>query len=106
MTQSTTERTNGRTGIAPLSESEWHRILSVERRRFLLDVLDDRPTPVGFDELAESVAAREAGTARIDVERVAITLHHNHLPRLAKLGVVEYDHEARLVESVRDDLSG
>lgn len=104
MTQSTTETTNDRPGTAPLSDSEWHRILSVERRRILLDVLDDRPTPIDLDALAEAVETRENGSEPETVQQVAIALHHNHLPKLAELDVVEYDPETRIVESFRDEL--
>ena len=104
MTQSTTEPTNGRSGTATISDSEWHRILSVERRRVLLDVLDDRPTPIDLGALARAVETRENGSEQETVQQVAITLHHNHLPKLAELDAVEYDPEARIVESFRDDL--
>jgi hypothetical protein len=33
------------------------------------------------------------------VERVKISLHHNHLPKMADLGVVEYDPDATRIDS-------
>lgn len=108
MTPFTAETTNGRSETAPLSESDWHRILSVRRRRILLDALDDCPTPTDVDALAEAVEERENSldTGSEGALQVAITLHHVHLPKLAELDVVEYDPETRRVESFRDVLIG
>jgi len=108
MTPSTTEPENPLPEAALLDDDTRHRILSSKRRRVLLDLLDDRQTPVDLDVLAEAVEIREnGGGARSEgVEPVAVTLHHNHLPRLAEAGIVEYDPVARRVESVRDDLTG
>ena len=107
MTPSTTEPNNPLPVAALLDDDTRHRILSSKRRRVLLGVLDDRQTPVDLDVLADAVETRENdGDARSDgSEPVAITLHHNHLPRLAEAGVVEYDPTARRVESVRYDLT-
>jgi hypothetical protein len=85
-----------------LSESDRHRVLSVERRRIALDVLAEQRSPLGLWELAEAVAERESERGEVDdddVEQVAITLHHNHLPGMAELGVVDYDPCSKRVES-------
>lgn len=79
---------DGCEGRGELSESDRHRLLADRRRRVLLDVLADRDGPVELTDLAATVAAREDGT---DDERVAIDLHHHHLPLLDDLGVVVYD---------------
>lgn len=61
-----------------------------------------------LDELAEQVAAWEreqrdgsepAGLPAPDDrhQRVAVDLHHRHLPRLADVGIVEYDARSRTV---------
>ena len=108
MTPTTTGPENPLPEAAPLDDDTRHRILSSKRRRVLLDVLDDRWTPVDLDTLAEAVGTRE-NAAEAGAERVgpvAVTLHHNHLPMLAQAGVVEYDPTARRVESVRVDLTG
>lgn len=66
-------------------------LLADQRRREALYVLDRREGPITVAELADEVATVvEAGP-----ERVAIALHHVHLPKLADAGVVSYDAEAR-----------
>lgn len=83
-----------RVSTAPLTESERHSLLAAERRRLVLDVLEQGSTPVELQELAVEVAAREAASGQPDaetVERVSVSLHHVHLPKLAEHGVVDYD---------------
>jgi|AntDeeMinimDraft_4_1070355.scaffolds.fasta_scaffold00003_201 hypothetical protein len=77
------------------------RLIAVERRWLVLDVLGGQTTPVELEELAAGIAAREDGNGAADekaIERVAITLHHTHLPKLADLGVLHYDPESRRVD--------
>jgi hypothetical protein len=84
-----------------LTETERHAVLSADRRRVALDVLGSLPTPVSLDSLAESIAARETRSdapERETVESVAVTLHHNHLPRLADVGLIEYDAASGRIE--------
>jgi len=38
------------------------------------------------------------------VDRLAIELHHRHLPKLVDAGLVSYDSDAHLVEDVASDL--
>lgn len=83
-----------------LTDTERHGLLASERRRVALSVLAGRSTPVDLSELAATVAARETDTDADDaraVERVAVALHHAHLPKLDDFGVVDYDPEARRV---------
>lgn len=81
------------------TESERHELLSSRRRRVVLDVLADRPDGVDLADLATLVAGR-GGTD--DDDRVRLTLHHAHLPKLDAHGVVEYDRESNRVEPVED----
>lgn len=88
-----------------LSETECHRILSSERRRETLRVLRGEPGTLALESLASSVAERVAGTEPADpdtIERTAIGLHHNDLPKLADAGVVDYDPASGLVEASID----
>jgi hypothetical protein len=90
-----------RPSTARLTESDRHDLLSDRRRRVVLDVLRARVTPISLDSLAEAVAVRETdcdtpGPETVDT--VALTLHHNHLPRMANVGVLDYDAESRRVE--------
>lgn len=92
--------TNGRTG--GLTTSERHELLASERRRVTLEVLADRAAPVDLREIAREVAAREVGVDGSEeaTKRVALTLHHTHLPKMADLGVLEYDPDLNRVESI------
>jgi len=83
-----------------MTESGRHRVRSSERRRAALEVLRDETAPVDLDELAPAVAARETDSKSLDesfVERVRISLHHAHLPKMADFGVVDYDAQRRRI---------
>lgn len=83
-----------------LTETERHRLLAAERRRVAIDVLAERSAPVELTALATAIAAREDGVDPSDdaaVERVELTLHHSHLPKLDSFGVVDYDPDSCLV---------
>lgn len=87
------------------TETTFFEVLSDPRRRHVVDVLEDRSTPVSLDDLASRLAMRERsmdgdGTANATVEDVAISLHHVHLPRLASAGIVIYDAEANVVTPI------
>lgn len=85
-----------------LTGSDRYRLLAADRRRTVLEVLGERTTPVDLQDLARAVAARENGGKRADqgaVQRVALALHHDHLPRMSDLGVVDYDPRTNRVES-------
>jgi DNA-binding transcriptional ArsR family regulator len=79
-------------------------VLGDRRRRRALSVLLGRPGPVALDDLAEEVAAREAGDPPADTGseeefRVRTALHHVHLPKLDDAGLVEYCTERNVVET-------
>lgn len=69
--------------------------LAHERRRVVLAVLEDTDGRVTREELARAVATRETESddapERAIVERVASSLHHVHLPKLASVGSIEYE---------------
>lgn len=70
-------------------------LLSSSRRRYLLWYFLENDVGT-VDHLSRQIAAREAGTPAEDVaddERraVAVSLAHDHLPRLADHGLLEYD---------------
>ena len=69
-----------------------HRCLADDRRRTILDYLeetDDRT--VRFDDLVDYVAERETHSPAPDRKNVAASLHHVHLPMLAEHGIFDYD---------------
>lgn len=83
------------------SETALHRVLASQRRCVVLDVFGDREPPIGLDELAAAVAdrEREIDGERRDQDQVQVTLYHHHLPKMADLGLVEFDPESMRVES-------
>jgi Fe2+ or Zn2+ uptake regulation protein len=86
--------------ITALDESKRHRLLANDRRRLVLDVLEERPAAVGLEELAGEVAAREDGldAAREEtVYKVLVSLHHLHLPKMTDIGVISYDPDAQQI---------
>lgn len=102
MTRRTRKPTGSPTESSDLSESDSLRLLESDRRKLSLDVLARRTAPVELTDLAAGVAAREDDLEAADertVDRVAVTLHHVHLPVMAELGVVDYDPDANRVES-------
>lgn len=104
MSQTSSDPTTEQTGTLELTESERHRLLSDDRRRLVLDVLPTRTTPIELGELARAIAKREVDTEEPDseyVDRVAISLHHSHLPKIAHLDVIDYDPESKRIVSLR-----
>lgn len=101
---SSSDTSNEQSGTARLPESERNRLLASERRRVLLDVIEDRSIPVDVETLAAAVGEVEFGDGDLppeQIERISITLHHNHLPRLAEAGVLDYDATSNHVASIR-----
>ncbi|MFC7215463.1 hypothetical protein ACFQO4_15405 [Saliphagus sp. GCM10025334] len=83
-----------------LTTSDRHRLLADDRRRLVLDILAGTTTPVDLEELAAGIATREDGVDAPDeggADRVATTLHHHHLPKMADMHVLEYDPETNVI---------
>lgn len=78
-----------------LAEDRFYRVLtSTHRRRLLYYVLENEECTV--EELASVLSGWEAtktGTMYTSVDRSAVLLQlrHNHLPRLADAGLIDYD---------------
>lgn len=86
-----------------LSETDVFVLLAKRRRRQLLRILRESPTPLTTYELARRIGADEhEEPSKTDVKTVRIALHHHHLPRLDAADVVEYD---RTGETVRPGLN-
>lgn len=96
--QSDDHRTNPL--VETCSDDAAFRLLADETRRFVLSHLDGSDDRVRLADLAERVAAWEAGKPVAEVtederETAEIELHHKHLPMLADAGILEYDRETR-----------
>lgn len=66
-----------------------HRILADRKRRLTLEFLGANRGTTTFDDLVDRLADRE-GRGTGDRDRIALELHHAHLPLLVETGVVEY----------------
>lgn len=70
--------------------------LANHRRRVLLACLDNDSTPILVEALGHQVAEYEADFAvkslsEDEIQRVTVSLYHNHIPRLADANVIQYD---------------
>jgi hypothetical protein len=101
MSETDDERSNSGRVSGAIDEHEWRAYLSEERCEIAFDVLIDSEAPIDLSELARSVSERQrdAGSSgRQHARRVAVSLHHNHLPRLSELDLIDYDHGSTRIE--------
>jgi hypothetical protein len=104
MSHSPTEPTNADSDSerVELTGAERHRLLSSDLRRLALEHLDPESAPMELRTLAGVVAPRAGDVdGERAVERAAIVLHHCHLPKMADLGVVDYDSDSNRIDAVR-----
>lgn len=83
-----------------LSEYEIHDVLRNERRTRLLERLQEAHDTVTLRELSEHIAALETGETpppRRVRESVYNSCHQSHLPKLHRMGIVEYEPNRKLV---------
>lgn len=78
-------------------------LLTDRRRRFTLYYLRETDADVvTLDEVTDHVATWEAewkGSTGETRKRICTSLHHNHLPRLAEAGLIEYDARSQTVRN-------
>lgn len=95
-----TQRTRDDGEEPDLPAADIHDVLRNDRRRMVLELLGESEDPVTVRELSEIIAAQEANTdpaPRNVRQSVYISLQQTHLPKLAKLGIAEYDENAKTV---------
>ncbi len=86
----------------PLSQDNVFDALSSKRSRYVLVALREADDPLNLRELVDTVAAWETDKP-IDLvseehcKRVFTSLRHSQLPKLAMMGLVEYDDEESVV---------
>ena len=64
----------------------------------IVSILSDHKRPLSVEQLASELVAHDTD---VDAERATLSLYHSHLPMLADVGVLEFDHESGLI--VRDE---
>ena len=84
---------------------ELYSAMASERRREVLSVLMRESTPMDVRKLARQITVQEACdnskmVTEESIQEVHVTLHHNHLPKLADLNLIAYDTEKETVEEV------
>ncbi|WP_101296949.1 DUF7344 domain-containing protein [Halegenticoccus soli] len=77
-------------------------ILATPERRAVLSALHGANADLPVNELANRVAALAGESENVDMprdtpDRVLPSLHHRSLPKLAALGAIKYDREAKVV---------
>lgn len=88
--------------VPPLSQDNVFDALSSRRSRYVLLTLQQADEPVEVDELVDTVAAWETGKP-IDLvsdehcRRVFTSLRHSQLPKLAMMGLIQYDEDESVV---------
>jgi len=83
-----------------LGEAQIHDILRNDRRRRVIEYLQESVGTVTLRELAESIACHECDAEpapRPLRESVYNSLHQTHLPKLDREGVVAYDEHRKTV---------
>ena len=83
-----------------LSETDIHDILRNNRRRRVIECLQEHRREVMLRDLAEEIAESETGQApapRNIRDSVYISLHQSHLPKLDAAGVVDYDRDRKAI---------
>lgn len=78
-------------------------VLANRRRRFVLNFLLREERPVTIQELSQAVAEWEFDAEAEELtdqqqKRIYVALYQTHVPKLADLGIVEYDPDTNLVE--------
>lgn len=79
------------------------KLLSKERRRYVLYYLERKDGPVSVSELTDKILEWERNSSRSptseeDHEEIKITLQHNHLPKAAEAEFIEYHPEQNTIE--------
>lgn len=83
------------------TERELHWLFDDPRCQTTLDAIEDLSPPIDLETLAERVTQVEPELAADDegaIEDVTLALHHSHLPKMDRLGIVEYDPETNRIE--------
>lgn len=84
--------------VDDMDVGERQYLFSSPARRAVLAVLAEHASSMTLADLASEIATGgTAATGDVDRRNLEVVLHHNHLPRLADAGLVEYDPTAHSV---------
>lgn len=91
-----------------------YEALADPRRRYVLSCLQTYVTPMALADLADEVAMAEHDATRLNdvspaaVKSLYLDLYHVHVPKLATLGLVEFDREREVVApaAAMDEITG
>lgn len=72
-------------------------VLSHRHRRHALSYLLGRDGPVAVEAIVSHVVAQLDRSGEDVHNRVALRFQHNHFPKLAEAGLIEYDRDERIV---------
>lgn len=83
---------------------ELFHVLADRRRRYVLHCLEEFETPMALTDIANELVRWETNSSPtiVERERAHISLYHNHLPKLADLGLVSFDSDHKTAEISED----
>ena len=85
-----------------IPNTELFAAFAVERRQHALMYLAQKPVAIPLGDLAEYIALKEDSPSHEWYQRILVDLHHQHLPYLCEIGLVDYEAETELVELAVD----
>ncbi|MCU4924881.1 ArsR family transcriptional regulator [Halobacteria archaeon AArc-dxtr1] len=86
----------------PLGESDVFHILGNDRRRAIVQLLAEAGDRVDVSDVATEIADRESDSATVPnnlYKSVYVSLQQTHLPQLEEDAVIQYDSDAKTIES-------
>ncbi|TYL39217.1 hypothetical protein CV102_07995 [Natronococcus pandeyae] len=96
------EQTTTTPTLDSLSSDIAYDVLSNHRRRTLLALLTAHDRTLTVNDLTKEIAVQESDEQITNISgdelvQVAISLRHNHLPKLVDMGFIDYDERRSLV---------
>lgn len=84
------------------SRSELFSVLANHHRRNVLRYLKQSGGPISVADLADELVRRETESSAAEIQeerqRLSLSLHHCHLPKLAESDLVSFDSDRKVVE--------
>lgn len=94
---------------ADVDSDVWTSVVSNPLRRQIIEILRTAERPVAIADLAMQLARQPNGdlddSDRERAQELRVTLHHRHLPKLDRVGLVEYDFTTQTVAPARSTTS-